>query len=104
MKKAWCPERVVEMNPVLEIVKYVIFHEKKAFEIERPAKFGGRVTYESFQELAKNYAEGRLHPQDLKNGVSYELAEILEPVRTYFENHREANECLETVRKAKVTR
>lgn len=104
MKKAWCPERVVEMNPVLEIVRYVIFHEKKAFEIERPAKFGGRVTYESFQELAKNYAEGRLHPQDLKNGVSYELAEILEPVRTYFENHREANECLETVRKAKVTR
>jgi tyrosyl-tRNA synthetase len=41
---------------------------------------------------------------DLKNGVAAELASILEPVRRYFENNKEAKDCLETVRDAKVTR
>jgi tyrosyl-tRNA synthetase len=74
------------------------------FTIERPAKFGGNVEFQSFKELETAYADGKLHPQDLKNGVAKELAEILEPVRRYFANNREAQECLEVVRKAKITR
>jgi hypothetical protein len=41
---------------------------------------------------------------DLKNGVASELGNILEPVRRYFENNKGAKDCLETVRKAKITR
>jgi tyrosyl-tRNA synthetase len=104
LRKAWCPEKVVEMNPLLEIAKYVIFHEKEDFKIERPAKFGGSVEFQSYGELEKAYAEGKLHPQDLKNGVAEELAALLEPVRRYFETDREAKECLNVVREAKVTR
>jgi tyrosyl-tRNA synthetase len=104
MRKAWCPEKVVEMNPVLEIVKYVIFHESKTFHVERPAKFGGPVNFESYEEIEKSYRSGSLHPQDLKNAVAVELAKILEPVRKYFEKDKEAKECLETVKKAQVTR
>jgi len=104
LRKAWCPERAVEMNPLLEIAKHVIFHEKKAFTIERPAKFGGSVTFEGIGELEKAYSEGKLHPQDLKNGVAEELAALLEPVRRYFEADKEAKECLDVVREAKVTR
>ena len=37
-------------------------------------------------------------------GVAAELANILEPVRRYFANNKEAKDCLETVRQAKVTR
>jgi tyrosyl-tRNA synthetase len=104
LRKAWCPERTVEMNPLLEIAKYVIFHEKEVFKIERPARFGGSVEFQSYSELEKAYAEGKLHPQDLKNGVAEELAALLEPVRRYFETDREAKECLQVVREAKVTR
>jgi tyrosyl-tRNA synthetase len=104
LRKAWCPERVVEMNPLLEIAKYVIFHDKEVFQIERPAKFGGSVIFQSYSELEKAYAEGKLHPQDLKNGVAEELAALLEPVRRYFETDGEAKECLDVVREAKVTR
>ena len=92
------------MNPLLEIARHVVFHEKKAFRIERPAKFGGSVTFESIGELEKAYGEGKLHPQDLKNGVAEALAALLEPIRRYFESDREAKECLDVVREAKVTR
>ncbi len=102
--KAFCPEKTVEYNPILEICKYIIFREKQAFTIGRPAKFGGELELQSFKELANTYASGKLHPQDLKNAVAEELAQILEPVRRYFESNREAKECLQTVKEAQVTR
>jgi tyrosyl-tRNA synthetase len=104
MRKAWCPEKQIEMNPILEIVKYIIFHENKTFKIERPTKFGGTIEFENYQELEKAYAKGSLHPQDLKNAVAEELARILTPIRKYFEENKEAKECLETVKKAQITR
>jgi tyrosyl-tRNA synthetase len=104
LRKAWCPERAVEMNPVLEIAKHVVFHENKTFTIERPAKFGGNVTFESCEALEKAYAEGNLHPMDLKNGVAEALIRILEPIRSYFETNTAARECMEVVQNLKVTR
>ncbi|HVP92519.1 MAG TPA: tyrosine--tRNA ligase [Acidobacteriota bacterium] len=104
LRKAWCPEKQTEMNPVLEIVRYVVFHETKTFKIERPAKFGGTVDFESYQELENAYAHGDLHPQDLKDAVADGLAKILEPIRRYFEENKEAKEHFETVKKAQVTR
>jgi tyrosyl-tRNA synthetase len=101
---AFCPEKVVEYNPILEICKYIIFKEKKTFTIARPSKYGGRVEFQNFRELAHTYASGGLHPQDLKNSVAEELVEILAPVRRYFDCNREAAECLNLVRKADVTR
>jgi tyrosyl-tRNA synthetase len=104
MTRAFCPERTIAFNPVIDICKHIIFREKTVFTIERPAKFGGTIEFQSFKELEKTYAEGKLHPQDLKNGVAAELAEILELVRRYFASNSEAQECLEIVRKAKITR
>jgi len=101
---AFCPEKTVEYNPILEICKFIIFKENKTFTIRRPVKFGGPITFNNLKELQKTYADGKLHPQDLKNAVAEELARILEPVRRYFENNREAKECLNAVKNAKVTR
>ena len=104
MSRAFCPEKVVKFNPIIEICKYIIFREHSVFKIERPAKFGGNIEFTSFQELETTYSEGKLHPTDLKNGVATALGEILEPVRRYFSNNKEAKDCLETVRQAKITR
>ena len=104
MTKAFCPERTVEFNPIVDICKHIVFRENSVFTIERPAKFGGSINYGSFEELAAAYSEGKLHPQDLKNGVAEQLASILEPVRRYFDCNSEARECLEIIRKAKITR
>lgn len=83
--KAWCPERQVEMNPVLELAKYVIFHEKKEFLVERDTKYGGDVVFSSYEELEKEYIEGKLHPIDLKLSVAREISDIIDPIRRYFE-------------------
>jgi tyrosyl-tRNA synthetase len=104
IKKSFCPEKTIELNPVLEICKYVIFREKEEFTIERPAKFGGTAEFKSYQELKTAYRNGDLHPQDLKNALAEELAKILKPVRRYFENNSEAKECLNFVKNAEVTR
>ena len=56
------------------------------------------------QELEKAYANGDLHPQDLKNAVADELTKILTPIRRYFEENKQAKEHLEIVKKAQVTR
>lgn len=104
ISKAFCPEKTVEYNPVLEICKYIIFRERQSLTIDRPARFGGKLEFQSFKELAETYAAGKLHPQDLKNAVAEELSQLLEPVRKYFENNKEAQECLQTVRNAKITR
>jgi tyrosyl-tRNA synthetase len=104
MTRAFCPERTIAFNPVIDVCKHIIFREKSVFAIERPAKFGGTIEFHSFRELETAYAQGTLHPQDLKNGVAEELAKILEPVRRYFATNTEAKDCLDVIRKAKITR
>lgn len=88
LAKAYCPERVTEGNPVLEFAKFLVFHEFKEMKIERPAKFGGEVRFASYSELEKAFAEGKLHPADLKNGTANALDEIIAPVRKHFEKKR----------------
>ncbi len=104
LSKAFCPERTVKFNPIMDICKYILFRENPVFIIERPQKFGGNIQFDNFDELASSYTEGKLHPMDLKSGVAEQLGKILEPVRRYFSNHKEAQDCLDAIRNAKVTR
>lgn len=80
-KKAWCPEGMVEKNPVLEISKYIIFYKFNEITVERPEKFGGNVTYTSYQDLEGDFAQKKLHPSDLKATVSKYVTEIIRPIR-----------------------
>ena len=90
MSKAFCPEKQVEGNPVLEICKYVIFPElhDEVFLIERPEKFGGNLEFNSYEDLKNAFVDG-LHPLDLKNATASYVNKILEPVHQYFEKHPE---------------
>ncbi len=100
--KAYCPEKVVEENPIIELCEYVIMRDgKKALKIERPAKFGGEVEFASVEELKKTYSEGKLHPMDLKGAVARELAALLKPSRDYFVKNPEF---LKQVESAEITR
>ena len=102
LRKAFCPAKEVNYNPVLDWAEHIIFREEPTeFTIHRPAKFGGDVTYTTFEELKRDFAEGKLHPLDLKNAVAEYLIELLKPVREYFEKHPEP---LELMREVRVTR
>lgn len=80
-KKAWCPEGIVDKNPVLEISKYIVFHKFDEIIVERPEKFGGNVTYTSYQDLEADFAQKKLHPSDLKATVSKYVTDIIRPIR-----------------------
>jgi tyrosyl-tRNA synthetase len=103
LKKAWCPEKQTEMNPILEIVKHIIFHQMKAFEIQRPAKFGGNETFDSYEKLEEAYGEGKIHPQDLKENVAREISKIIEPIRKHFEKP-DNKKLLNVFREVEITR
>jgi len=81
IKKGWCEEGSVDGNPVLEIAKHIIFHEFNSINIERPEKFGGNITYETYQKLESDFAEKKLHPGDLKQTVGEYLVKIISPIR-----------------------
>lgn len=80
--KAYCPPKVIEGNPVLDIAKHLIFRgEEKKFTIDRPQKFGGSIDVWSQEELVRLYVSGSIHPLDLKNAVADYLVELIKPIR-----------------------
>jgi tyrosyl-tRNA synthetase len=88
MRKAYCPEKVVEGNGVLSQAKNVIFpyleRIGEIYLVERPEKFGGNVSYNNYEALEKAFVAGDLHPLDLKNTSAKFINQILETVRTRF--------------------
>ena len=104
INQAFCLEGETEFNPILDWVKYLIFRDADSkLEIKRPEKFGGDVTYTSYKELEKDFAEKKLHPMDLKNSVSKKLIQILEPAREHFEQPK-VKKMLEELEQLIITR
>ena len=84
INKAYCPEGVVEENPILMIARLLIFPRVKSFIIRRPEKYGGDLEINDYKMLEELFKEKKLHPQDLKQAVSDFLVELLKPIRTAF--------------------
>ncbi|MDD1728724.1 MAG: tyrosine--tRNA ligase [Methanospirillum sp.] len=84
MKKAFCPPEIEE-NPVLQVLKHHVFPRTGTLVIQRSEKFGGDVTFTSYEETEREYAAGKVHPADLKNATGEALIQILAPVRKYLE-------------------
>jgi len=102
--KAYCPEGVVEGNPILEYFKHIIFRNVRKVEIVRPEKFGGKVVYLNYKELEKDFVARNLHPLDLKNSCAVELDKLIKPVREHFEKDKKAKKLYEVVKGLKITR
>lgn len=87
VNNAYAPEGELELNPILDWAKYLIFaNDGSVLKITRPEKWGGDLEYSSYEQLEKDYAEKKLHPQDLKMAVADWLINKLEPARKYFED------------------
>ena len=81
VNRSHCPEKIVKENPIIEIIKYIIFPRINSFDIKREKKFGGDVIYDSYEKFEKDYERGDLHPMDLKIVVAEYLEMIIEPIR-----------------------
>jgi tyrosyl-tRNA synthetase len=89
IRRAYCPERLPEGNPVIDMCKYIIFPQFGKLTIARAERHGGELAITNFDDLVELYRHGKLHPLDLKTNVARYLNEILSPVRKYFEKNPE---------------
>ena len=80
-KKAYCKIGDTEENPVLALFRYHIFPRYETVVIERPEKFGGNLSYNSYEEMEDAFVAESVHPLDLKNSAAKYINEILSPVR-----------------------
>ncbi|WFN36600.1 tyrosine--tRNA ligase [Methanomicrobium antiquum] len=83
MKKAFCPPETEE-NPVLQVLKYHVFPRLETITLKRSEKFGGNRELSSYEECEGAYANGEIHPADLKAACTEGLIEVLSPARDYL--------------------
>jgi tyrosyl-tRNA synthetase len=84
MHAAYCPEKIVQDNPVLQIARLIVFPRVKKLVVKRPAKFGGDAAFEDYVALERAYTEGKIHPMDLKETMAVELEKIIAPIRKNY--------------------
>ncbi|KAJ1688219.1 hypothetical protein LUZ63_019609 [Rhynchospora breviuscula] len=104
IKKAFCPPQVVDGNPCLEYIKYIVLPWFGTFEVTRPEQNGGNKVFTTMEELIADYESGSLHPGDVKPALAKAINQILQPVRDHFKNNPTARDMLKTVKAYRVTR
>jgi tyrosyl-tRNA synthetase len=82
---AFCPIGIVDRNPILELIRYIVFHQFDEFVIERATKYGGNITYTNYTDIERDFTQRKIHPIDLKNATSIYINKIVEPIRSYFD-------------------
>ena len=86
VNNAYCPEGIIENNPILQIMKLIVFPRYSEIVIKRLNKFGGNLEFKDYKDLERMFATRTLHPLDLKNSCAEYLIEILSPIRKKFKN------------------
>jgi tyrosyl-tRNA synthetase len=93
LKKAHCPEGIVEGNGVLSFIKHILMYIKEekneSFTINRPEKWGGNLTYKTYLELEKDFIAKQVHPLDIKMALAEDINTLLEPVRVATQGKEE---------------
>lgn len=86
IKKAFCPVKEIEGNPLVDIVRHIIYpYYGKEFTIVRPVSKGGAISPEDYGKFADLYRKGEIHPMDLKNAVFHSIDEMIAPARKLAE-------------------
>ena len=81
---AFCPPKVVEGNPVVELVRHVLFPWRGSLAIDRAAEHGGPLAYATEPEFRAAWIAGAIHPADLKRAVAAALPPLVAPVAEHF--------------------
>ena len=86
--KSFCPIGVSENNPILEIIKYIIFHSFNDFTIEHPSNMEGLYHMIIIQTLKDDYRQTKnSFPSNIKQSTSAYLCKLIEPIRNHFKNN-----------------
>lgn len=103
IEKAFCPEGVVEANPILDYMKHIICPHFITGGVTVKLVCGSEKTFTTYQELEDAFVARQVSAVDLKTALTKYLNEILEPVRKHF-SQGEAEKLLAKVRSFRITR
>lgn len=79
MKKAFCEPGNISFCPPINIASAISFDlGGGSFTVKRSADNGGDITFANRDELSAAFADGSLHPGDLKTAVSEVILALLE--------------------------
>ena len=99
IKKAYCKPKEIEGNPLLDWTKWILFPILGKITIPADEKWNTpERVYDDYKKLEKDFAEEKVHPNDLKKGMVSDINKLLEPVRTHFKENKEANQLLKLVK------
>ncbi|MEM0073486.1 MAG: tyrosine--tRNA ligase [Thermoplasmatales archaeon] len=90
IKGAFCPEGVVEGNPIMQIYKNIIFNF-----YPNKLNFGESRGFKTYKELEESYVRGEIKASELKEKLAYILIDILKPTREYFSKNSELSALME---------
>ena len=103
---AFCPAKEITVNPILDMANLIILpnaiRKNTTFEITNK-KTNETKTFESQNDLEKEYLNGGIHPSDLKSAVAMYLIDMLAPIREYF-SKGSGQTYLEELQQLKITR
>jgi tyrosyl-tRNA synthetase len=104
IKKAYCRPGDVEVNPILEYFKYIVFEkEVDPIKIDRKdyeTKEIMVISYSTFEELVEAFRTEYIFPNDLKAALKSYLKKYMDPVREYFSQNPEAQKLSADVKRA----
>lgn len=76
--------------PIFEFINNIVFPicsiKKIDFVINRDEKYGGIISFKTYDELTTSYLNDVICPPDVKQGVSDFLINLLEPIRCHFQS------------------
>lgn len=83
IKSAFCEEGNTIFNPVLDLVRIIIFPwlGEDKFIVSRTEENGGDLQFDSFSQLEEVFSQKKLHPGDLKASVIEYLKKSIQPIR-----------------------
>ena len=87
--QAFCPAKQLEGNPVVDLVRHVVFPWQGALEVDRAPAHGGPLRFASVDDFSSAWSSGSLHPADLKRAVAAAISRLIEPANRHFTEHPE---------------
>jgi tyrosyl-tRNA synthetase len=101
IKKAYCPPKIVENNPILEYFKYIIFEHpdiKNNVTIQRKEEHGGNIMFSNYELLELSYVNEELYPGDIKNNLVGYINTLLFPIQKALTEDKEFKELTKRVK------
>ncbi|AYV78772.1 MAG: tyrosine-tRNA synthetase [Edafosvirus sp.] len=89
INSTYCLEGDISDNTLLTMSKLLIFpilnRLNQKLIIQRPEKYGGNIIYDNYTLLESDFETKKLHPSDLKNGISLFIINLIKPIQIEFQ-------------------